>query len=132
MSGLKKKIIVGCCIVLSLSAVIFLLIESSMLYYLKSYGYGFNELYEASKVYYTNCDGITIDSKENYSIFIGTHDYIYDEIVARKGFVLSDQMGECRIYENGEDKLNIIATNSWCYWFRIYHISKGYNIEDFK
>ena len=35
-------------------------------------------------------------------------------------------------YKNGEDKLDIIATNSWCYWFRIYHISKGYNIEDFK
>ena len=131
MSSLKKKIIVGICALLGLVVVIFFLIEISIYYYLKQYGYGFGELYEASAVYFTHSDGITIGSEDNYSVFIGAHDYIYDDVVSTKGFELTDQMGEGRFYNNGEDELCIVASASWCYWFRIYHMSDGYYIEDF-
>lgn len=73
-------------------------------------------------------------NEDGKSVFIGRHDYIYDDILNRKGYYKSDMSGSLSIYTKigyeEQSKLYVLSTNDWCHWFRIYVID-GAKIEDF-
>lgn len=104
-------------------------------HYLNEYGYGIRELPKTVAVYFHLSKGFTVNQDEDGSyIFIGRHDYIYDEVLKKKGYYESDRLGLSGIYtKNGDEaepNLYVLSTTDWCHWFRIY-IMDGGKIEDF-
>jgi len=129
-----KKIIL---VFLIMFALFFVYTEIMIYSYLKDYGYGFKELPQATLVYFHLSDGFTVDTTEHGSIFIGAHDYIYDEVFLWGGYIKSDGMGMSTYYNrlgnentSGSD-LGVLSTNDWCHWFRVYEIHGSKKIEDF-
>ncbi|SEL50723.1 hypothetical protein SAMN02910353_02767 [Ruminococcus sp. YRD2003] len=128
-------------LIISLTVLAFLLILVEYFIYenLKSYGYGVKELPETTLVYLHLSDGFTVSTEENHSVFIGRHSYIYDDLLQKKGYYKSDQMGLVYSYrKEGKDykadnvhEFHITASNDWCHWFRVYDMSGGYKIEGF-
>ena len=130
-----KKIVL---IIVSLFLVFFVATELFILKYLKEYGYGIRKLPETTLVYFHLIDGVTVfcNSKDN-SIVIGRHDYIYDDIFSEKGYSCTEEIffEKAFRYENDNnsgDSFWCYLTDKWCHWFRIYELSPGYRIEDFK
>lgn len=104
-------------------------------HYLNEYGYGINELPKTVAVYFNLSKGFTVEQKEDgESVFIGRHDYIYEDLLKKKGYYETDRYGAMGLYtknEKGEEtRIDILSTNDWCHWFRIYIID-GAKIEDF-
>ncbi|MCM1314261.1 MAG: hypothetical protein NC040_02785 [Muribaculaceae bacterium] len=132
LSKIKKIVL----IILSLFVIFFVATEVCILKYLKEYGYGISKLPETTLVYFHLSKGVTVhcNNKDN-SIFIGRHDYIYDDIFSENGYSLYDQMGENFYYKNDNNSSGSFCcylTTDWCHWFRIYKLSPRYKIEDFK
>lgn len=107
--------------------------------YLKEYGYGANYLPQTLAVHYGLNNGFTVYEKENsdVSVFIGRHDYVYEEIFSKYGYSEIDRMGNLGCYGKGDDNstetsFEILSKPQWCHWFRLYSISNGYRIENFK
>ncbi|MDE6712256.1 MAG: hypothetical protein K2K20_00765, partial [Lachnospiraceae bacterium] len=91
--------------------------------YLKEYGYSTNEMPQTLAVYFLLTKGFTVAENENSSTFIGNHYYIYDDILEKNGYHLTEQMGTLYIYENEEQSIiRITSSHDWCHWFRIYTI----------
>lgn len=137
--SIVKKIVL---VILSLFFVFFVTTELCILKYLKKYGYGIGKLPETTLVYFHLSNGFTVrcNSKDN-SIFIGRHDYIYGDIFSENGYSLYDPTGESfygksfhynKNDNNSSDSFCCCLTDDWCHWFRIYELSPGYKIEDFK
>ena len=123
--------------------VIFFIITEGCIYsYLKLYGYGIDELLGTTLVYFHLSQGFTVNSSDEHSVFIGRHNYIYDEMFEENGYYQADRMGEVGFYNKaveGEEKkwvqpfdFNIISTSNWCHWFRVYELRGEYKIEDFE
>lgn len=131
-----KRILI---IILIVLAILFILVEFFIYKNLKSYGYGVKELPKTTLVYLHLSDGFTVDTEGNHSVFIGRHSYIYDDLLQKKGYYKSDQMGLVYSYRkegknynaNNVHEFYITASNDWCHWFRLYGIGGGYKIEDF-
>ncbi|MBQ3110023.1 MAG: hypothetical protein IJC69_02640 [Clostridia bacterium] len=106
--------------------------------YLKEYGYGANYLPQTLAVHYGLNNGFTVSEKDgDVSVFIGRHDYIYEELFSKYGYSEIDRMGNLGYYgkddDNGEENsFEIMSKHEWCHWFRLYSISNGYRIENFK
>lgn len=130
LSKIKKFIL----IILSIFVLFFVATEMCILKYLKEYGYGITKLPETTLVYFHLSKGVTVynNGKDN-SVFIGRHDYIYDDIFSENGYSLSEQMGTVFYYENENNSngFSCYLTDKWCHWFRIYELSPSYRIEDF-
>ena len=131
-----KRILIISLIVL---AFLFIFVEYFIYKNLKSYGYGVKELPQTTLVYLHLSDGFTVSTEGNHSVFIGGHSYIYDDLLLKKDYYKSDQMGLVYSYrKEGKNyqadnvhEFQIIAFNDWCHWFRVYGMSGGYKIEDF-
>ena len=107
--------------------------------YLKEYGYSAYALPQTLAVYFGLSNGFTVyeipDSET--SVFIGRHDYIYEELFNKYGYYEIDRMGLVGYYKKNDSTseyydFGIGSQNDLCHWFRIYRISKGYKIEDFQ
>ena len=131
----KKRILITVMILLS---VYFIFVEIFIYMNLKSYGYGLKELPKTTLVYFHLSNGFTVRTEENYTVFIGRHSYIYDDVLHEKGYYASEQMGMDHFYriegkEYSGDNVHefcISDTNDWCHWFRVYHMSSKRKIED--
>lgn len=129
----NKKLI----IVLIISIVVFLILWVGytlyqISYYLKEYGYGMNELPKTVAVYFHLSKGFTVEEVEETgaSIFIGRHNYIYDDVLKKKGYEQIDRNGTLIIYKNKDGSIIKIGEQSeWCHWFRVYVITD--RIENF-
>ncbi len=107
--------------------------------YLKEYGYSAYAIPQTMAVYFGFSDGFTVyeipDSET--SVFIGRHDYIYEELFNEHGYKEIDRLGLVGYYKK-DDSVNehydfgIGSQNEWCHWFRLYRISNGYKIENFR
>ncbi|MEE1042334.1 MAG: hypothetical protein UH854_00050 [Clostridia bacterium] len=132
-----KKIVACILIVLVLYSTITI---AGIYKYLKEYGYSAYALPQTLAVYFGLSNGFTVyeipDSET--SVFIGRHDdYIYKEIFEEHGYYEADRMGLLGLYNKtnvmtDEKDFSVMSRNEWCHWFRIYSISDGYKIEDFK
>ena len=127
---MKKKIAAIAEMLIILSVVFISISEVNIYMSLKEYGYGKDELLDASLVYYNLSDGFTVEEDGDNSTFIGNHYYIYDPILMLDGYEKADQAGNVYIYENGEQEVNIIATDDWNHWFRVYKLDNGVTIEE--
>lgn len=99
--------------------------------YLKEYGYSTNEMPQTLAVYFLLTKGFTVAENEDVtaSTFIGNHYYIYDNILEKNGYHLTEDMGNLYIYENEDQSIiRITPSHDWCPWFRIYTIDG--KIED--
>lgn len=130
-----KKIVL---IILSLFVLFFVATEMCILKYLKEYGYGISKLPETTLVYFHLSNGFTVNcnNKDN-SIFIGRHDYIYDDIFSENGYSATDEIFFRKGFyykndNNSSDSFWCYLTDDWCHWFRVYELSPTYKIEDFK
>lgn len=136
LSKIHKKIIKKVIIIaIFLFFIYFIFTVININHYLNKYGYGIRELPKTVAVYFHFSKGFTVEQNENNkSIFIGRHDYIYDDILKKKGYYESDRMGQLGMYTKNENekqyKVYLLSTNDWCHWFRIYNID-GVKIEDF-
>ncbi|MDE6780715.1 MAG: hypothetical protein K2J40_04550 [Ruminococcus sp.] len=133
--SIVKKIVL---VILSLFVLFFAATELCILKYLKEYGYGISKLPETTLVYFHLSNGFTVhcNNKDN-SIFIGRHDYIYDDIFSENGYSMTSEVfcREAFYYKNDNNSSDIFCcylTDDWCHWFRIYELSPGYKIEDFQ
>ena len=129
----KKKIFIVIIAVIFLVYFIFTLI--SINHYLNKYGYSVRELPKTIAVYFHLSKGFTVEQTEDgKSTFIGRSNYIYDNVLKKKGYYESDRHGESGIYTKNENgklyRLNLLNSNNWCHWFRIYILDGG-KIEDF-
>lgn len=132
-----KKIIIAVITVLLL----FIIFSACNIYnYLRRYGYGAKELPRTMAVFLGLSDGFTVGETEygteHMNIFIGRHDYIYDDLFEKNGFYQSDRMGIVGYYNKSGDENDprdfiIVMTGDWCTFFRVYEISADYRIEDF-
>ena len=107
--------------------------------YLKEYGYSAYALPQTLAVYFGLSDGFTVYEIPNSetSVFIGRHDYIYEELFNKHGYQEINRMGLVGYYKknNSTNKyydFGVGLQNEFCHWFRMYRISNGYKIEDFK
>ena len=128
---IKKVLFVG----VLLFFAYFIITLISINHYLNEYGYGFKEHTKTVAVYFHLSKGFTVEQNKNgKSVFIGRHNYIYDDILKKKGYYESDRYGFSRIYtkigDGEQSKLYLLSTNYWCHWFRIYELD-GAKIEDF-
>ena len=129
---LKKLLI----IIAAIIAVFFVSTEACIYYYLKSYSYGFKELPQTTLVYFHLSKGFSVG---NGGAFIGRHSFkFYDELFEEKGYYKSDQMGLVLYYKKTENKnedyhhdFDLLCSNEWCHWFRVYELSDNMRIEDF-
>lgn len=134
----RKKIKISLLVLLALCVYFIIFTEINMLTYLKRYGYGTKELLQTTLVYLHLSEGFTVHNEGEYSVFIGRHSYIYDNVFGREGYYEADRMGNAGFYnkkDNAEENRNfdfqVISTGDWCHWFRVYKLSGGYTIEDF-
>ena len=136
---IMKKIKLLVCSVLILMGLNIILAVGGICKYLKEYGYGTEYLFETLAVYYGLSDGFTVfeNPENNVSYFIGNHNYIYEEIFEEQGYYEADRMGLLGLYNKtnvmtDEKDFSVMSHDEWCHWFRLYSISDGYKIEDFK
>ncbi|MCI8641290.1 MAG: hypothetical protein HFJ59_05415 [Clostridia bacterium] len=132
LNGIYKKVII---LFAFLFLAYFVFTVINIKYYLKEYGYSIKELPKTIAVYFHLSKGFTVEQNENdKSIFIGRHNYIYDNVFKKNGYYNSERLGNSVIYiknENGKQiRLYVLSTDDWCHWFRIYKI-EGAKIEDF-
>lgn len=137
LSEYNKKVIVRTVIIVVtlLFLTYFIVTLININHYLNEYGYGIKELSKTVSVYFHLSKGFTVEQNEDgKSVFIGRHDYIYDDILNKKGYYKFDMSGSLSIYTKigyeEQSKLYVLSTNDWCHWFRIYVID-GAKIEDF-
>lgn len=131
-----KKVSIGALLVILL----YLTITVAGTYkYLREYGYSANYLPQTLAVYFGMSNGFTVYDKpdSDISVFIGRHDYIYEEVFDKYGYHETERQGLLGYYGKSDDNSNgrsfeIMSHNEWCHWFRVYSISDGYRIEDFK
>ena len=107
--------------------------------YLREYGYSANYLPQTLAVYYGLSNGFTVYDKpdSDVCVFIGRHAYIYEDLFNKYGYYEIDRMGLLGYYGKAGDNGNgasfeLMSHDEWCHWFRVYSISNGYRIEDFK
>ena len=107
--------------------------------YLKEYGYSVDILPQTLAVYFGFSEGFTVEEIDGEtSVFIGKHDdYIYEEIFNKHGYQEIERMGLVGFYKSSDSTnehydFRISSQKEWCHWFRVYKISDGYKIEDFK
>ena len=135
----RKKIKIVLLALPILCVIFFLFTEMNIMKYLKEYSYGEEELLQTTLVYFHLSEGFTVGNEGEYSVFIGRHSDIYEDVVGRKGYYEADRMGTTGFYnKKGEIKeeehifdFTITSTEDWCHWFRVYKLSDGYKIEDF-
>lgn len=134
-----KKIKISLLVLISFCVIFIVFTEINIATYLKRYGYGTKELPQATLVYFHLSEGFTVENDGEYSVFIGSHSYIYDYVFGEKGYYEADRMGNAGFYSKKDEKkgnddtfdFSIISTGDWCHWFRVYELSGGYKIEDF-
>lgn len=129
----KKVTIITVIVLLFLAYFVITLININ--HYLNEYGYGIKELPKTIAVYFHLSKGFSVEQNEDgTSIFIGRHDYIYDDVFNKNGYYEFDRAGLLGIYTKvgyeEQSKLYVLSTNDWCHWFRIYKMD-GAKIEDF-
>lgn len=107
--------------------------------YLKEYGYSAYALPQSLAVYFGISDGFTVYEIPNSdtSVFIGSHYYIYEDIFNKYGYYEVERFGLVGYYKKHDSAneyydFGIGSGDEWCHWFRLYRISNGYKIEDFK
>lgn len=137
LSKSKKNLIIKIIIIvfILLFMAYFIVTLININHYLNKYGYSIKELPKTVAVYFHLSKGFTVEQNEDgSSIFIGRHYYIYDDVLNKKGYYESDRLGLLVVYtKNGtkeSSKLNLLSTDDWCHWFRIYKMD-GAKIEDF-
>ena len=137
---IKKKVLKYILVISLIMVIAFVLLnEYCMLGYLESYGFGIKELPRTNLVFLGISKGFTVSSDEDWTTFIGRHDYIYEDLMEKNGYYECDRMGEAGFYSKiSEERTNefdhdfcIVSQNDWCFWFRVYSINNGYRIEDF-
>lgn len=127
----------GIIAVIAALIIIYLCITFGGVYkYLTEYGYGIKELPKTAAVYFNISKGFTVKENDDYTIFIGNHDYIYKDLFAKKGYYEADRLGLVGLYnKSGIDTdpkdFSVFSTDDWCHWFRIYRITGDITIEDF-
>lgn len=129
----RKNIIIIIAILLFLAYFVFTLININ--HYLNEYGYTIKELPKTVAVYFHLSKGFTVkQTRDNKYVFIGRHDYIYNNVLKKKGYYEHDRAGDMAIYtknnDDGQSTLSILNSSDWCHWFRVYKITGG-KIEDF-
>ena len=131
-----KKVVLG---ILILIILYFSITVGGIYKYLKEYGYSAYALPQTLAVYFGLSDGFTVYEIPNSetSVFIGRHNYIYEEIFEEQGYYEADRMGLLGLYNKtnvmtDEKDFSVMSHDEWCHWFRLYSISDGYKIEDFK
>ena len=107
-AAIKKAVKAG----LIVLVIFFIITEGCIYRYLKLYGYGIDELLGTTLVYFHLSQGFTVNSWDEHSVFIGRHDYIYDEMFEKNGYYQVDRMGEVGFYHKAVQPFdfNIIST----------------------
>lgn len=129
---LIKKIVFS---IVILILVYFIFTVISINHYLNKYGYSVRELPKTVAVYFRLSNGFTVQqTDDNKSTFIGRANYIYDEVLNKKGYYELERYGNSGIYIKNENcklyRLDLLNSSNWCHWFRIYILDGG-KIEDF-
>lgn len=131
----KRRIKKTAIIILSAFAAFLILSSAAIINYLYKYGFGLREYPKTLAVYLHLSKGFTVSENDGGSVFIGRHDYIYDDLLEEKG--LYEEQGDSSFlyyYTNrncdGKYKFCIYMENEWCHWFRVYTVSDG-KIEDY-
>lgn len=98
---IKKKVLKYILIISLILVIAFVLLnEYCMLGYLESYGFGIKELPRTNLVFLGISKGFTVSSDEDWTTFIGRHDYIYEDLMEKNGYYECDRMGDAGFYSS--------------------------------